>query len=406
MIIADEIAGMEVRSGPDQELLECALGVLGLQLEDLEDVILEMSAGLRPGADLTARMAELERQARVDDLTGVLNRRHWLATVRRTIDGGERGSVLLCDVDHFKAVNDEFGHAAGDQALAEVARRLSGHGTTGRLGGDEFAVWIPGDADRCAESAAADPRRGRRRHRRRPRAAPAARRLDRHGDGRQRRPSRSPTCSRAPTRRSTRPSAPAAAARSRAPSAGERQLRRVGKQGSEVRRGASGTCLDPEAPDASHSPPRSGRSSRARPHLNRGSRRFGSGDRIGEAARDGRVVALLPQRHDDELAARAVVDADVDEVRAAEVADVDGAALGRRPGALRPGARRRGRRSPAWRPSPRGRAGGSARPRGRSPRPAAPPRRSALEPEQPLEPDVRGLGERPRPGGSPAARRA
>ena len=72
MIIADEIAGMEVRSGPDQELLECALGVLGLQLEDLEDVILEMSAGLRPGADLTARMAELERQARVDDLTGVL----------------------------------------------------------------------------------------------------------------------------------------------------------------------------------------------------------------------------------------------------------------------------------------------------------------------------------------------
>jgi diguanylate cyclase (GGDEF)-like protein/putative nucleotidyltransferase with HDIG domain len=154
VIIADEIAGMEVRSGPDEELLDCALGVLGLQLEDLEDVILEMSAGLRPGADLTARMADLERQARVDDLTGVLNRRHWLATVRRTIDGGERGSVLLCDVDHFKAVNDEFGHAAGDQALAEVARRLSGHGTTGRLGGDEFAVWIPGDADRCAESAA------------------------------------------------------------------------------------------------------------------------------------------------------------------------------------------------------------------------------------------------------------
>jgi diguanylate cyclase (GGDEF)-like protein/putative nucleotidyltransferase with HDIG domain len=154
VIIADEIAGIEVRSAPDQELLECALGVLRLQLDDLEDVILEMSAGLRPGADLTARMAELERQARVDDLTGVLNRRHWLATVRRTIDGGERGSVLLCDVDHFKAVNDQFGHAAGDQALAEVARRLSGHGTTGRLGGDEFAVWIPGDAARCAESAA------------------------------------------------------------------------------------------------------------------------------------------------------------------------------------------------------------------------------------------------------------
>jgi diguanylate cyclase (GGDEF)-like protein/putative nucleotidyltransferase with HDIG domain len=154
VIIADEIAGIDIRTGPDDELLEIALETLGLDLAGLEDVILEMSAGLRPGADLTARMAELERQARVDDLTGVLNRRHWLATIRRTLDAGEVGSVLLCDVDHFKSVNDEFGHAAGDQVLAEVARRLADHGTTGRLGGDEFAVWVPGDVARCAESAA------------------------------------------------------------------------------------------------------------------------------------------------------------------------------------------------------------------------------------------------------------
>jgi diguanylate cyclase (GGDEF)-like protein/putative nucleotidyltransferase with HDIG domain len=154
VIVADEIAGIEVRTGPDEPLLERALEAVGLELDDLEDVILEMSAGLRPGADLSARMAELERQARVDDLTGVLNRRHWLATVRRALDAGELGSVLLCDVDHFKSVNDRFGHAAGDSVLAEVASRLAGHGTTGRLGGDEFAVWVPGDAARCAASAA------------------------------------------------------------------------------------------------------------------------------------------------------------------------------------------------------------------------------------------------------------
>ena len=154
VIVADEIVGIELRAAPDEPLLERALAMLGLELDDLEDVILEMSAGLRPGADLSARMAELERQARVDDLTGVLNRRHWLATVRRALDGGELGSVLLCDVDHFKAVNDRFGHAAGDSVLTEVASRLAGHGTTGRLGGDEFAVWVPGDADRCAVSAA------------------------------------------------------------------------------------------------------------------------------------------------------------------------------------------------------------------------------------------------------------
>jgi diguanylate cyclase (GGDEF)-like protein/putative nucleotidyltransferase with HDIG domain len=154
VIVADEIAGIELRAAPDDALLVSALESLGLELDDLEDVILEMSAGLRPGADLSARMAELERQARVDDLTGVLNRRHWLATVRRTLDAGELGSVLLCDVDHFKSVNDRFGHAAGDEVLTEVARRLAGHGTTGRLGGDEFAVWVPGDASRCADSAA------------------------------------------------------------------------------------------------------------------------------------------------------------------------------------------------------------------------------------------------------------
>jgi diguanylate cyclase (GGDEF)-like protein/putative nucleotidyltransferase with HDIG domain len=146
VVIADEIAGLEVRRGPDAGLLGAALDLLGLGLTDVEDVALELGAGVRPGADLTARMAELERQARIDDLTGLLNRRHWLATVRRAIAAGERGSVLLCDVDHFKRVNDGFGHATGDVVLAEVARRLGHQGVAGRLGGDEFAVWVAGDA--------------------------------------------------------------------------------------------------------------------------------------------------------------------------------------------------------------------------------------------------------------------
>jgi diguanylate cyclase (GGDEF)-like protein/putative nucleotidyltransferase with HDIG domain len=153
VIVADEIARLDVRPAPDPALLGAALDVLGLDLCDLEDVALEIGSGMRPDADLTARMAELERQARIDDLTGVLNRRHWLATVRRAIAAGEVGSVLLCDVDHFKRVNDGFGHATGDVVLAEVARRLGHQGTTGRLGGDEFAVWVPGAATRCREAA-------------------------------------------------------------------------------------------------------------------------------------------------------------------------------------------------------------------------------------------------------------
>jgi diguanylate cyclase (GGDEF)-like protein len=75
--------------------------------------------------------------------------------VRCAIAAGEVGSVLLCDVDHFKRVNDGFGHATGDSVLAEVARQLGHQGTAGRLGGDEFAVWVPGAADRCRVAAEA-----------------------------------------------------------------------------------------------------------------------------------------------------------------------------------------------------------------------------------------------------------
>ena len=155
VVVADEIAGIDVRPGPDAGLLGAALDMLGLELGDLEDIALELGSGLRPSADTTARMAELERQARIDDLTGVLNRRHWLTTVRRAIAAGEQGSVLICDIDHFKQVNDGFGHATGDLVLAEVARQLGHQGVAGRLGGDEFAVWVPAARTHCRDAATA-----------------------------------------------------------------------------------------------------------------------------------------------------------------------------------------------------------------------------------------------------------
>ncbi len=219
VIIADEIAGMEVRAAPDEDAARArarrarpaARGPRGRDPRDRARACAPAPTSPPGWPSSSARRASTTSPACSTAGTG------WRPCAARSTSG-ERGSVLICDVDHFKAVNDEFGHATGDQALAEVARRLSGHGTTGRLGGDEFAVWIPGDADRCAESAArildevagvtADV----------PDAAPAARRLDRHRDGRRRRPVAHRRCSRAPTRRSTRPSAPAAAARSPAPS--------------------------------------------------------------------------------------------------------------------------------------------------------------------------------------------
>jgi diguanylate cyclase (GGDEF)-like protein/putative nucleotidyltransferase with HDIG domain len=155
VIIADEIVGLASRPEPDYALLGPALETLGLCDEDFDDLALEAVRGGKAGAAMAARVAELERQARVDDLTGLLNRRHWMATVRRAVSEREPGSVLICDIDHFKNVNDGYGHATGDLVLTEVARRLAAQGVAGRLGGDEFAVWVPGGPRRGDEAAAA-----------------------------------------------------------------------------------------------------------------------------------------------------------------------------------------------------------------------------------------------------------
>lgn len=155
--LVDMVNGAE----PDHALLEVALERSGLPAADLDDVALQ---AVQPGAmgavahggpgTLAARVSELERLSQTDDLTGVDNRRHWLQTTRLDLREARPGAVLLCDVDHLKAVNDEFGHGCGDMVLTEIARVLSRHGRAGRLGGDEFAVWVRGDRT-AAEDAAA-----------------------------------------------------------------------------------------------------------------------------------------------------------------------------------------------------------------------------------------------------------
>jgi diguanylate cyclase (GGDEF)-like protein len=92
----------------------------------------------------------LERLATIDGLTGVLNRRAWLAhagvELANGIRYGHRLAVLLVDLDHFKQVNDSRGHEAGDQALQFFARALQSACRAGdlvcRYGGEEFCVLI------------------------------------------------------------------------------------------------------------------------------------------------------------------------------------------------------------------------------------------------------------------------
>jgi diguanylate cyclase (GGDEF)-like protein len=87
----------------------------------------------------------------IDGLTGLANRAAFCRAFEEGLDGLERKgglTLLLLDLDHFKEINDTFGHHAGDTVLAEVARRLrfvcGPEAVIGRLGGDEFAVLIQG----------------------------------------------------------------------------------------------------------------------------------------------------------------------------------------------------------------------------------------------------------------------
>ena len=97
-------------------------------------------------ADISERLEllrELERLAHHDPLTGLPNRRSFRRSLTTLVERGSRAAVLFADLNGFKSVNDQHGHAAGDEVLSEVGRRLllalRDSDVVARLGGDEFA---------------------------------------------------------------------------------------------------------------------------------------------------------------------------------------------------------------------------------------------------------------------------
>jgi diguanylate cyclase (GGDEF)-like protein len=99
--------------------------------------------------------AQLHKTAAMTDyMTGLYNRRGFLEVAQELIDTqrrkGESVTVLMFDLDHFKSINDRFGHDAGDDALRMFAATASGNmrgdDIIGRLGGEEFAAILPGNA--------------------------------------------------------------------------------------------------------------------------------------------------------------------------------------------------------------------------------------------------------------------
>jgi two-component system chemotaxis response regulator CheY len=121
----------------------------------LEELLARMGVGariLQLEERLSASVAREEALAIQDSLTGLPNRRGLRGRAQAELSRAERekGSVcvIMMDLDHFKEVNDQFGHAAGDQALRRVAEVLQenrrDYDFTGRWGGEEFLVILPG----------------------------------------------------------------------------------------------------------------------------------------------------------------------------------------------------------------------------------------------------------------------
>jgi diguanylate cyclase (GGDEF)-like protein len=119
----------------------------------------ELKARLRAGRrilDLQEQLVSTREQLRIqathDSLTGLLNRFAILEAlgreVTRSAREGTRAGVIMADLDHFKQVNDTYGHAVGDAVLRESARRMlssiRAYDSIGRYGGEEFLIIAPG----------------------------------------------------------------------------------------------------------------------------------------------------------------------------------------------------------------------------------------------------------------------
>jgi len=118
--------------------------VFGTDSSDQPKSVLGVAAEI---TSIKRREEELEHQAGHDPLTGLPNRRQFLASLEAQFKSGSPPfTVVICDIDKFKEINDRYGHAAGDEVLRRFATLLStgvrSADTVGRLGGDEFSLLL------------------------------------------------------------------------------------------------------------------------------------------------------------------------------------------------------------------------------------------------------------------------
>ena len=117
----------------------------------------ELRARLRLADRVTAMKQQLIQYATIDSLTGLNNRRAFFdnaADMRRATQGKKPLSGIMFDIDHFKRINDTYGHDMGDKVVAAVGGQAKlADGVTGRLGGEEFCVLSYGGVTEAVEAA-------------------------------------------------------------------------------------------------------------------------------------------------------------------------------------------------------------------------------------------------------------
>lgn len=157
--LRSEITGTEAVFGSTAEL---ALGTLVTFVAAHVPLAAVLALPLVISLQRSLRHSQLVAEASLDAKTGLLNDRTWR---RRAAEEAERAArdrvpmaIAILDIDHFKDVNDSYGHPAGDQVLAGLAdvatAQLGEHALIGRTGGEEFAFLLPDTTPRAAIAAA------------------------------------------------------------------------------------------------------------------------------------------------------------------------------------------------------------------------------------------------------------
>ena len=115
-----------------------------------KELVEQLDRSARDVRNLTEQLKHAEHQAMLDPLTGMFNRRGFERQLRSFLeDTGslQGGAMLLADIDHFKTINDQYGHVLGDKVIRAVAQVISGNiegrDIAGRIGGEEFAIFLP-----------------------------------------------------------------------------------------------------------------------------------------------------------------------------------------------------------------------------------------------------------------------